>query len=84
MHTTGANTRTCILRSLYNQTSEQWIKMQSGKKLIYFPILAAVLVTHVALELLMLVIILKPIPVLHPVYVYSASTLLNNVTISDM
>ena len=45
--------------------------MQSGKKLIYFPILAAVLVTHVALELLMLVIILKPTPVPHPLYVYS-------------
>jgi hypothetical protein len=58
--------------------------MQSGKKLIYFPILAAVLVTHVALELLILVIIFKPTPVPHPLYVYSANTLLNNVTISDM
>jgi len=53
------------------------------EKLIYFPILAALLVTYVALELLMLTIILKPMPVPHPLYVYSASTLLNNVTISD-
>jgi len=56
------------------------------EKLIYFPILAALLVTHThthtALELLMLVIILKPMPVPHPYYVYSASTLLNHVTIS--
>ena len=50
------------------------------EKLIYFPILTALLVTHVALELLMLMIILKPMPVPHPIYVYSAGTLLNNVT----
>jgi hypothetical protein len=53
-------------------------KDEVWEKLIYFPILSALLVTHVALKLMMLAIILKPMPVPHPLYVYSASTLSHN------
>lgn len=85
MHTTGADTGICILRSLYNQTSEQWLTMLSGKNWYTFPFLQhcwSHTHTHIALELLMLAIILKPMPVPHPLYVYSASTLLNHLKIS--
>jgi hypothetical protein len=51
--------------------------------MIYFPILSALLVTHTAIKLMMIAVILKPMPVPHPFYVYSASTLLHNITISD-
>jgi hypothetical protein len=58
-------------------------KDEVWEKMIYLPILSALLITHIAFKLMMMAIILKPMPVPHPFYVYSASTLLHNVTITD-